>query len=80
MKTHITSQQVTLRTGQHKNLSNTKVKLISASRGWEIAGAGERWTDGYFAVHFIVDNARHGSRYTRENWEKAHQHFDRITK
>jgi hypothetical protein len=41
-------------------------RLEQASEGYESAGSMMRWTDGYWAVSFDFEGARHGRRFKEE--------------
>jgi len=61
----------------HSSKVRGTVKLVAATAGWEPAGSMARWTDGYYAVHYMVDGAVNGRRY-RELMD-AQAHYDRLT-
>jgi hypothetical protein len=55
------------------------VSLIESSPGFESAGSVARWTNGYCAVRWYQDGARHGQRYKPDQLDAARQHFTRLT-
>jgi len=56
----------------------TDVRLVHATEGYEPAGAMARWTDEFWAIHYMVDGAINGRRY--RTLPEAEQHFDRLTR
>lgn len=54
----------------------TPVRLVAVTAGWAIAGSMLRWDNGYFAVLWNMEGARHGSRY--KDFDSALAHFNRI--
>lgn len=60
-----------------KSANGREYRLLMVSPGYEVAGSAMRWTDGYFAVRFTLDGARHGRRFKTSN--QAHSLFDTIS-
>lgn len=54
----------------------TRFELVTVGAGYEPAGSGRRWTDGYHAVRWIrLDGTRGGNRFKLESFEDARRTF-----
>lgn len=53
------------------------VQLVSATAGYEPAGAAMRWTDGFWAVWWEAHGARQGQRFLTE--APARERFAALT-
>ncbi len=75
-------ERAVLRTGQKQIGYGEKRPIMTlghVTSGYEIAGSGLRWTDGYYAVRFELDGATHGQRFapTNEGRTKAEALFEK---
>lgn len=56
--------------------NGTRFELVTAGAGYEPAGSGRRWTDGYHMVRWICpDGTRGGNRFKLESFEDARRQF-----